>query len=251
MQECSPAHRPPDPEVSALIRRSWVPPTITEGEAAAEGAVAKVSHVRHALPRSYACVRTAEGTARRVIVLWDTGATHTIINPKIVAALNLVVKKGQGPALLSMADDHTQKCSGIVENLQILAGQYKERVDMIVADIGSDDIIVHNDLLEPACGGHRRGKPGFWQMIKGEIIYDIPLIGEGVASRIEKVSGVKKIRKLLQNHGAHLRVVQVRKTEDFVSASDSLETELQDRDGETRESQRRPGARRKCQIQRA
>ena len=70
-----------------------------EGEATAEGAVAKVSRVRYSLPRSYAWVRTAEGTARRVIVLWDTGATHTIINPKIVADLN-----GQGPTLLSMAD---------------------------------------------------------------------------------------------------------------------------------------------------
>jgi hypothetical protein len=108
--------------VSALIRRSWVPPTITEGEAAAQGAVAKVSHVRYALPRGYAWVRTAEGKARRVVVLWDTGATHTIFNRKIVADLNLVVKKGQGPALLSMADDHTQKCSCVVEDLQILAG---------------------------------------------------------------------------------------------------------------------------------
>jgi hypothetical protein len=39
---------------------------------------------------------------------------------------------------------------------------------MIVADTGSDDFMVGNDLLEPACGGHVRGKPGFWQMIKGE-----------------------------------------------------------------------------------
>jgi hypothetical protein len=31
-----------------------------EGEATAEGAVAKVSHVRYSLPRSYAWVRTAE-----------------------------------------------------------------------------------------------------------------------------------------------------------------------------------------------
>jgi hypothetical protein len=71
-------------------------------------------------------------------------------------------------------------------------------------------------------------------MIKGETIFDIPLIGEGVGSRIEKVSGVKKIRKLLHNHSAHLRVVHVRKAEDFVSPSDSLETKLQDKDGETR-----------------
>jgi hypothetical protein len=116
-----------------------------------------------------------------------------------------------------MADDHTQKCSCVVENLQILAGQFKKRVDMIVADIGSDDIIVGIDILEPACGGHGRSKPGFWQMIKGETIFYIPLIGEGVGGRIEKVSGLKKIRKLLQNHSAHLRVVHVPKTEDFVS----------------------------------
>ena len=82
--------------MSAPIRRSWIPPTVMESEAAAEGAVAKVLHVRYALPRSYAWVRTAEGKARRVSVLWDTGATHTIINPKIVADLNLVVKKEQG-----------------------------------------------------------------------------------------------------------------------------------------------------------
>ena len=59
-----------------------------------------------------------------------------------------------------MADYHTRKCSGVVENLQILAGQFKERVDIIVADIGSDDTIVGNDLLEPACGRQERGKPG-------------------------------------------------------------------------------------------
>jgi hypothetical protein len=46
-----------------------------------------------------------------------------------------------------MFDHHTQKCSGVVENLQILAGQFKKRVDMIVADM---DFIVGNDILEPA-----------------------------------------------------------------------------------------------------
>jgi hypothetical protein len=125
------------------------------------------------------------------------GYTHKFINPKIVADLNLVFKKRQGPTFLSMADDHTQKCICVVENLQILAGQFKKRVDMIVSDISSDDMIVGNNILGPACGGHGRGKPGFWQMIKGETIFDILLVGEGVGGRIEKVSGVKKIRKLL------------------------------------------------------
>ena len=73
---------------------------------------------------------------------------------------------------------------------------------MIVADIGSDDIIVGNDILEPACGGHGRGKPGFWQLLKGGKTFDIPLIGEGGRPKVERISGVKKIRKLLQNHGA-------------------------------------------------
>ena len=189
--------------------------------------------MRHTLPRSYAWIRTASGKARRVVVLWDTGATHTIINPKIAEDLKLNIAKGRGPTLLSMADDHTQKCMGIAENLQILAGQFKERVDMIVADIGSDDIIIGNDVLEPACGGHGRNKPGFWQMLKGDKIFDIPLLGEGINGKVERVSGVKKIRKLLQNHGAHIRVVHVRKTEDYVSPATNLENEPQDDDAET------------------
>ena len=55
--------------MSALIRRSWIPPTVMEGEATAEGAVAKVSRVRYSLPRSYAWVRTDDDP---FIVLTET-----------------------------------------------------------------------------------------------------------------------------------------------------------------------------------
>ena len=67
-------------------------------------------------------------------------------------------------------------------------------------------------------------------MLKGDKIFDIPLLGEGINGKVERVSGVKKIRKLLQNHGAHIRVVHVRKTEDYVSPATNLENEPQDDD---------------------
>ena len=79
--------------MSELIRRNYIPPTILEDDPAVEGAVAKVSYVRHTLPRSYAWIRTATGKARRVVILWDTGATHTIIHPRIVEDLGLDVKR--------------------------------------------------------------------------------------------------------------------------------------------------------------
>ena len=217
--------------------------SIAEADAASEGAIAKISQARHTLPRSYAWIRTANGKARRVVILWDTGATHTIINPKVVAELGINVKRGVGPALLSMADDHTQKCSGTAENLQLLAGQFKQRLDMIVADIGGDDIIVGNDILEPARGGYSRSASGFWQLISGGKVFDIPLIGENVFDKVERISGVKKIRKMLRNHGAHIRAVHVRKTAEYLPPGVAAEAELQDLDAEARgESSSAPSA---------
>jgi hypothetical protein len=42
-------------------------------------------------------------------------------------------------------------------------------------------------------------------MIKEGTLFDILLIGEGITCRIEKMPGVKKPRKLLQNHSTHFK----------------------------------------------
>ena len=188
-----------------------------------EGSVAKISRHRHSLPRSYGWIRTATGAARRVVILWDTGATHTILNTRLTEELRLNIEAGKGPATLSMADDHTQACGGTVSNLQLLAGPFKQRSDFIIANIGQDDVIVGNDILEPAKGGHGRDREGFWQMTVDGKVLDIPLIGKGQSDDDERVTGVKKMRKLFRDHKSHLRVAMVRKV-------DSEENTLQDQD---------------------
>ena len=188
-----------------------------------EGSVAKISRHRHSLPRSYGWIRTATGAARRVVILWDTGATHTILNTRLTEELRLNIEAGKGPATLSMADDHTQACGGTVSNLQLLAGPFKQRSDFIIANIGQDDVIVGNDILEPAKGGHGRDREGFWQMTVDGKVLDIPLIGKGPSDDDERVTGVKKMRKLFRDHKSHLRVAMVRKV-------DSEENTLQDQD---------------------
>ena len=46
--------------------------------------MAKVSFSRHTLPRSYGWLRTSEGKCRRVKILWDSGASHTFVHPRVL-----------------------------------------------------------------------------------------------------------------------------------------------------------------------
>ena len=118
-----------------------------------------MAFLRGRLPRAYAWIRTSTGTARRVTILFDTGASHCFINPRILTDLNLVPDMTEGPAELQVADDRCIPCQGAVGNLQVLAGQYKQRLTFVAADIGQDDIILGGEVLELAQAGF--GPPGF------------------------------------------------------------------------------------------
>ena len=64
-----------------------------------------------------------------------------------------------GPNNLQMADDHVFECQGTADGLQILAGPYKQRVSLVAAEIGTDDVIIRGEVLEMAQGGF--GRAGF------------------------------------------------------------------------------------------
>ena len=152
------AQRPPDPEMSYLIRTHQQlgldsNPAEISTSGLTEVSVARVSAMRDGLPRSYGWIRTSQGRAQRVIMLWDTGATHTIISPRIARSLGLQVSSSEGPTVLSMADDHQQECLGKVDNIQLLVGNFRTRLSVLVAETGNDDVIIGNDILEARRGG--------------------------------------------------------------------------------------------------
>jgi len=170
-----------------------------------------VAFLRGRLPRTYAWIRTSNGTARRVTILFDTGASHCFINPRILTDLNLVPDISEGPAELQVADDRCIPCKGAVSNLQVLAGQYKQRLTFVAADIGQDDVILGGEVLELAQAGF--GPPGFWRMLVGDKWLQIPLIGpDGMATgKVKAIRSKKKTVKLLVEHFNHIKVGQVRK----------------------------------------
>ena len=62
--------------------------------------MAKVSFSRHTLPRSYGWLRTSAGKSRRVKILWDTGASHTFVHPRVLNDLAITVDRNCGPSNL-------------------------------------------------------------------------------------------------------------------------------------------------------
>ena len=170
-----------------------------------------MAFLRGRLPRAYAWIRTSTGTARRVTILFDTGASHCFINPRILTDLNLVPDMTEGPAELQVADDRCIPCQGAVGNLQVLAGQYKQRLTFVAADIGQDDIILGGEVLELAQAGF--GPPGFWRMCVDGQWLQIPLIGPDSAApgQVKAVRSKKKTLKLLVEHFNHIMVGQVRR----------------------------------------
>ena len=109
-ENLTPAHRPADPEEGHLIR-TYAQTAQQQPEAKRTG-TAKVAFLRGRLPRTYAWVRTSNGTARRVTFLFDTGASHCFINPRILTDLNLVPDSAEGPAELQVADDSLHSLPG-------------------------------------------------------------------------------------------------------------------------------------------
>ena len=171
--------------------------------------MAKVSFSRHTLPRSYGWLRTSEGKSRRVRILWDTGASHTFVHPRVLNDLAVTVDQNRGPSQLLTADEHSVACQGVVRNLQLATGKYRHRNDLVVANIGQDDVIVGTDQLKPAQGGFACER-GFWKMtVNGEELI-IPLIGEHSSNpQVQRIQGVKKTIKMLREYQPHLMMVQL------------------------------------------
>ena len=111
------------------------------------------SYLRGRLPRTYAWVRTADGRAQRVTILFDSGASHCFMSPRICQALELIPDRSTGPASLLTSNEQEVACEGEVSNVQVLMGQYRQRMPMVIADIGRDDIILGGEVLEMQEGG--------------------------------------------------------------------------------------------------
>ena len=216
-----PAGRPPDPEYGYEVRRMYqehmrAPQELTSAPGGQTGELARMTFLRGRLPRCYAWIRTTAGVARRVTILFDSGASHCFIHPKVIKDLGLTSTKGDGPAKLRLADDHVVPCHGTVPDLQVLAGSYKQRMAFVAADVGSDDIILGGEVLEAARAGF--GDPGFWNMTVDGKVVSIPLIGEHSRNaEVTRVQGVKTSVKLISAHFGHILMGRIWKSENVES----------------------------------
>ena len=181
---------------------------------------AKVSFLRGRLPRAYAWVRTKDGKSQRVTILFDSGASHCFMSPRIQAALGLQADMSAGPASLLTSNEQSVPCQGEVSGLQVLAHKYKHRMDFVVADIGRDDIILGGEILEMQQAGFGAPGSGTYRMVKDGVEFLIPLIGEhGISGEVKRIKGTKKALKLLRQHADHIFMGKVwRKTEAHPSA---------------------------------
>ena len=185
-EQTCPSHRPPDPSKGHnFCTRQGRANTFHShtnshfnNESKEDTPTAKVSFSGHTLPRSYGWLRTSEGKSRRVRILWDTGARHTFVHPRVLYDLAVTVDCNRGPSQLLTADE-----------------------------------LVGTDQLEPAQGGF--GEPGFWQMtVNGEEL-KIPLIGEHSSHpQVQRIQGVKKTIKMLREFVPHLMMVQLWRQDD-------------------------------------
>ena len=241
VDEYCPAHRPPDPlegfDVRMLAlrmssrRRSGASHRQDQAPLPREGE-AKRSFLHGRLPRAYAWVRSKSGQARRVTILFDSGASHCFVHPRVLASLGVTPVETQGPASLKVADDRAIPCQGVTNDLQVHVARYRKRMPLVVADIGSDDIILGGELLESAQGGF--GPSGYWRMLEDGQELLIPLIGEhSSSSRVSRVRGTKKILKLLRSNVDHLWMGRVWKTEGAEAAAEQESADdSQDRDAQ-------------------
>ena len=177
-------------------------------------AIAKVTYGAEAgvIPRAYGWLRTPQGRARRVTILFDSGASHNFVHPRVVRELGLLPDPSHGPTHLKVADDRVIQCDGAVTDVEIVTTtikggpSYIERSTFCTADIGADDIILGDPSLKSHEGGHGPLGSNTWKMVKSGTTYLIPLMTTGGdhAKTIETMRGTKKIKKLIQAHSNHL-----------------------------------------------
>ncbi len=177
-------------------------------------AIAKVTYGAETgvIPRAYGWLRTPQGRTRRVTILFDSGASHNFIHPRVVRELGLLPDPSHGPTHLRVEDDRVIQFDGTVTGVEIVTITIKggpsciERSTFCKADIGADDIILDDPSLKSHEGGHGPLVSNTWKMIKSGITFLIPLmtIDGDHAKNIETVRGTKKIKKLIQEHSNHL-----------------------------------------------
>ena len=172
------------------------------------------SFLRGRLPRTYAWVRTASGRAQRVTILFDSGASHCFMSPRVSQALTLVPNQAAGPATLLTSNEQEVACEGEVSNVQVLMGRYRQRMPFVVADIGRDDIILGGEILEMHEGGFGPAGSGMYKLVVDGVEYLIPLIGEhstGTQGNAKRITGTKRILKLFRDYGEHMFTGEIRR----------------------------------------
>ena len=87
------------------------------------------------------------------------------MSPRIQQALGLQPDVTAGPATLLTSNEQPVACEGEVQNLQVLAHQYKSRMSFVVADIGRDDLIIGGEILEMQEGGFGPAGSGLYRCV--------------------------------------------------------------------------------------
>jgi hypothetical protein len=223
--------RPPDPEQGYAIRSEFLRMGRSQNskvkykEDINKVGVAKRTFLHGKLPRAAAWLRTSTGRAVRVTILFDSGASHCFMHPRVREELAVTVLMTSGPAALRTANEAEVPCEGMVDNIQVAAHRYRERLSFVVADIGHDDVILGGEVLERAQAGF--GPPGFWRMtVAGQELL-IPLIGEHSSNQaISELRGTKKILKVLRANASNLWSGKVWRKQPEAGESD----DAQDRD---------------------
>ena len=178
------------------------------------------SFLRGRLPRTYAWVRTPSGRAERVTILFDSGASHCFMSPRIRDKLVLTADQSAGPAKLLTSNEQEVPCEGEVTGVQVMMEKYRHRMSFIVADIGRDDIILGGEVLEMQEAGYGPAGSGTYKFVVHGVEYLIPLMGasEGAKrSEVKTIRGTKKILKLFRKHSTHMFTGTVRRSETSLS----------------------------------
>ena len=126
--------RPPDPEQGYAIRSEFLRMGRSQNskvkykEDINKVGVAKRTFLHGKLPRAAAWLRTSTGRAVRVTILFDSGASHCFMHPRVREELAVTVLMTSGPAALRTANEAEVPCEGMVDNIQVAAHRYRERL---------------------------------------------------------------------------------------------------------------------------
>ena len=154
--------------------------------------------------------------------MFDSGASHTFIHPRLLTALRLVPDLLEGPRCLLTANEQVVPCQGVV-SLQLLLSTLRFSTSFVVADIGSEDIILGGVELESREAGFGPVGSGMWRMKDGQAWHLIPLVGAHAADSavVTKVQGAKKSVKVLRRYPELIHMLEIRRVEDAAAGNGS------------------------------